>query len=58
MGKMLVSFTSNMVDFWKITTGECQLHWLGQKKGVIQLVTGAVVTAVLDLHAKVKDKLL
>ncbi|WP_179367678.1 hypothetical protein [Winogradskyella forsetii] len=55
---MLVSFTSNMVDFWKITTGECQLHWLGQKKGVIQLVTGAVVTAVLDLHAKVKDKLL
>src|SRR5579871_1515271 len=55
-GKSLESMTSNMGAFWKMITGDSQLRWLGPEKGVIHIATGAVVNAVWDLYAKVKQK--
>lgn len=55
-GKTLESFTWNMGAFWKMITGDSQLRWLGPEKGVIHLVTGAVVNAVWDLYAKMEGK--
>lgn len=56
VGKTLESFTQNMGEFWKMITGDSQLRWLGPKKGVIHLATGAIVNAVWDLYAKTEGK--
>src|SRR5882672_9955872 len=55
-GKTLDSFTENMGEFWSMITGDSQLRWLGPEKGVIHLATGAIVNAVWDLFAKVRNK--
>ncbi|WP_439603475.1 L-fuconate dehydratase [Devosia sp.] len=38
--------------FWRHTTGDSQLRWIGPDKGAMHLATGAVVNAVWDLLAK------
>jgi L-fuconate dehydratase len=56
IGKTLESFTTNMGAFWRMITGDSQLRWVGPEKGVIHLATAAIVNAVWDLWAKVKQK--
>ena len=56
VGKTLESFTDNMGAFWRMTTGDSQLRWLGPEKGVIHLATAAIVNAVWDLWAKTEEK--
>ena len=46
-----------MASFWKMITGDSQLRWLGPEKGIIHLATGAIVNAVWDLYAKLKESL-
>jgi len=56
IGKNMNGFTQNMGKFWSMITGDSQLRWLGPEKGVIHLATGALVNAVWDLYAKMKNK--
>lgn len=56
VGRSLESFTSNMGAFWRHVTGDSQLRWIGPEKGAIHLATAAVVNAVWDLWAKMKNK--
>ena len=56
IGKNMNGFTQNMGKFWSMITGDSQLRWLGPEKGVIHLATGALVNAVWDLFAKMKNK--
>ncbi|WP_370647581.1 L-fuconate dehydratase [Rhodohalobacter sp. 614A] len=56
VGKTLREITDDLGSFWKNTTGDSQLRWLGPEKGVIHLATGALVNAVWDLYAKAENK--
>jgi L-fuconate dehydratase len=56
VGRTLESFTSDMAGFWRHITGDSQLRWIGPDKGAIHLATAAIVNAVWDLWAKVKQK--
>ena len=56
IGLSLEEITADMAGFWKRMTGDSQLRWLGPEKGVIHMVTGALVNAVWDLYARVAEK--
>lgn len=56
IGLSLEEITADMAGFWRRMTGDSQLRWLGPEKGVIHMVTGALVNAVWDLYARVEDK--
>lgn len=56
VGRTLESVTGNMSEFWYLMTGDSQLRWLGPEKGVVHLAAAAVINAVWDLYAKVRDK--
>lgn len=55
-GWSLKDITADMAGFWRHMVGDSQLRWLGPEKGVIQMVTGALVNAVWDLWARVEGK--
>lgn len=54
-GRRLSDIVDNMGDFWRQVTNHSQLRWLGPEKGVIHLATAALVNAVWDLWAKVRN---
>ncbi len=56
IGLSLEEIKADMAGFFRHITGDSQLRWLGPEKGVIQLVTGALVNAVWDLYARVEGK--
>ncbi|HUZ58009.1 MAG TPA: L-fuconate dehydratase [Hanamia sp.] len=56
IGKSLEDFTSDMAGFWRMITNDSQLRWVGPKKGIIHMATGAIVNAVWDLYAKSEKK--
>ncbi|MEW4489540.1 L-fuconate dehydratase [Thalassoglobus sp. JC818] len=56
IGKSLEEIINDPGAFWSYITGDSQLRWVGPEKGVIHLATAAVVNAVWDLIAKVKQK--
>lgn len=56
VGQSLEEITRDMAGFFRHMTGDSQLRWLGPEKGVIHLVTGALVNAVWDLYARVEGK--
>lgn len=56
IGLSLEDIKNDMAGFWRHMTGDSQLRWLGPEKGVIHLVTGALVNAVWDLYARVEGK--
>lgn len=47
---------TNFSAFWRELTCESQMRWIGPEKGVIHLATAAIVNALWDLWAKMKDK--
>lgn len=56
IGQSLEDIKKDMAGFFRHLTGDSQLRWLGPEKGVIQMVTGALVNAVWDLYARVEGK--
>lgn len=56
IGWSLEDITKDMAGFWHHVVGDSQLRWLGPEKGVIQMVTGALINAVWDLWARVEGK--
>ena len=56
VGQSLEVLTADMAGFWRRITQDSQLRWLGPKKGVMHLATGALVNAVWDLWAKSEGK--
>src|SRR5215216_5834247 len=44
--------TEAMGRFWRYSTSDSQLRWIGPDKGEIHLATAAVVNAVWDLWAR------
>lgn len=56
VGLSLDEIKHDMAGFFRHMTGDSQLRWLGPEKGVIQMVTGALVNAVWDLYARVEGK--
>src|SRR5690625_3515787 len=56
IGQSLEEIKADMAGFFKHITGDSQLRWLGPEKGVIHMVTGALVNAVWDLYARVEGK--
>lgn len=56
IGLSLEEIKADMAGFWRRMTGDSQLRWLGPEKGVIHMVTGALVNAVWDLYARVEGK--
>lgn len=56
IGWSLEDITKDMAGFWHQVVGDSQLRWLGPEKGVIQMVTGALINAVWDLWARVEGK--
>ena len=55
-GRSMEEITSDMAAFWRMIIGETQLRWLGPRKGVIHMATGALVNAIWDLYAKMEGK--
>ncbi len=55
VGMSLDTIIKNPGAFWRHITGDSQLRWVGPEKGAIHLATAAVVNAVWDLIAKVKQ---
>ncbi|XP_076287925.1 mitochondrial enolase superfamily member 1 [Lasioglossum baleicum] len=43
-------------SFWRKLTSESQLRWLGPEKGVTHLATAAIINALWDLWARLKNK--
>jgi len=56
VGMSLEEIRQDMAGFWRKMVGDSQLRWLGPEKGVIHMVTGALVNAVWDLYARVEGK--
>jgi len=56
IGLSLEDIKKDMAGFFRHMTSDSQLRWLGPEKGVIHLVTGALVNAVWDLYARVEGK--
>lgn len=56
IGLSLDDIKKDMAGFFRHMTSDSQLRWLGPEKGVIHLVTGALVNAVWDLYARVEGK--
>jgi L-fuconate dehydratase len=56
VGKTMEDIIADLSGFWHDLTGDSQLRWLGPEKGVIHLATGAVVNAVWDLYARMREK--
>lgn len=56
IGQSLDEIKADMAGFFQHITGDSQLRWLGPEKGVIQMVTGALINAVWDLYARVEGK--
>jgi L-fuconate dehydratase len=56
IGRDLGAIKANLGAFWTSLVDDGQLRWVGPEKGVIHLATAAVVNAVWDLFAKVKEK--
>ncbi|TAM99861.1 MAG: L-fuconate dehydratase [Chitinophagaceae bacterium] len=55
-GKSMDEITNDMAAFWRTIIGEMQLRWLGPRKGVTHMATGALINAVWDLYAKMMGK--
>lgn len=55
-GWLLDDIIKDMAGFWHHVVSDSQLRWLGPEKGVIQMVTGALINAVWDLWARAKGK--
>lgn len=55
-GKSMDEITNDMSAFWRTIIGEMQLRWLGPRKGVIHMASGALINAVWDLYAKMMGK--
>jgi L-fuconate dehydratase len=55
-GKSMEEITSDMAAFWRTMIDETQLRWLGPRKGVIHMATGALINAIWDLYAKMEGK--
>lgn len=56
VGRDLGAIKTDLGAFWTSLVDDGQLRWVGPEKGVIHLATAAVVNAVWDLFAKVKEK--
>jgi L-fuconate dehydratase len=56
IGRDLGAIKADLGAFWTSLVDDGQLRWVGPEKGVIHLATAAVVNAVWDLFAKVKEK--
>jgi L-fuconate dehydratase len=56
IGRDLGAIKEDLGAFWTSLVDDGQLRWVGPEKGVIHLATAAVVNAVWDLFAKVKEK--
>jgi L-fuconate dehydratase len=56
IGRDLGAIKTDLGAFWTSLVDDGQLRWVGPEKGVIHLATAAVVNAVWDLFAKVKEK--
>lgn len=56
VGHSLEDIKKDMAGFFRHMTSDSQLRWLGPEKGVIHMVTGALVNAVWDLYARVEGK--
>src|SRR5699024_1415441 len=56
IGLSLEDIKKDMAGFFRHMTSDSQLRGLGSEKGVIHLVTGALVNAVWDLYARVEGK--
>jgi len=55
-GLSMEEIRSDMAGFWRRTTGDSQLRWLGPEKGILHMSAGAVINAVWDLYAKIEEK--
>jgi L-fuconate dehydratase len=56
IGRDLGAIKTDLGAFWTSLVDDGQLRWVGPEKGVIHLATAAIVNAVWDLFAKVKEK--
>lgn len=56
VGRSLASITTDLGTFYRQLTSDTQFRWLGPEKGVIHLATGALINAVWDLYARVRNK--
>ncbi|RPJ87344.1 MAG: fuconate dehydratase, partial [Acidobacteria bacterium] len=56
VGLSVEEIVEDFGSFWRRLTSDSQLRWIGPEKGVIHLATAAVVNAVWDLYAKMRDK--
>lgn len=56
VGRDLASITDDLGAFYRQLTSDSQFRWLGPEKGVIHLATGALINAVWDLYARVRNK--
>lgn len=55
-GVSVESLMAEPVDLYRRLTGDSQLRWVGPEKGVIHLAAAAVINAVWDLWARIRDK--
>ncbi|RPJ61113.1 MAG: L-fuconate dehydratase [Acidobacteria bacterium] len=56
VGLAVEEIVADFGGFWRRLTSDSQLRWVGPEKGVIHLATAAVVNAIWDLYAKMRDK--
>ncbi len=56
VGLTIEEIADDFGGFWRRLTSDSQLRWVGPEKGVIHLATAALVNAVWDLYAKMRNK--
>src|ERR687888_1029982 len=56
VGATVEELVQDLGGSWRRLVGDSHLRWLGPEKGVIHLATAALVNALWDLHAKLREK--
>ncbi|KFB51659.1 AGAP007421-PA-like protein [Anopheles sinensis] len=54
-GRTTASIYERFGQFWRELTSESQLRWIGPEKGVTHLAVAAIVNALWDLLAKIRN---
>lgn len=56
IGQVVTDIYKDFGNFWRSLTSESQLRWVGPEKGVTHLATAAIINALWDLWAKLRNK--
>ncbi|MEZ6126621.1 MAG: enolase C-terminal domain-like protein [Planctomycetaceae bacterium] len=56
IGMSVEALMKQPLVLYRRITGDSQLRWVGPEKGVIHLAAAAVINAVWDLHARIREQ--